>query len=824
MQICSRRNEHICNHCGKWFDRTYNCHRHEAICKGPNNKKGQKTLCKKCKTPMSSYYERKKHEQKCDNGVMRFACTLCKQTFVTANQLFAHERITGHNGPSGSRSDSSPSQNLPHVNEEINDKKRVKCGSCHKSFPDRSELYHHRMTTHRQTDQTLRLLQPVPWTHRAIWEGENGEINYGLKRVYEQHKHLILRPNKLQQDNIRTTFNFPLNENFSSDDLMRHVEYIYNSVQFSFKINMSFGLILQHNRSGQFRYFIPYYNQNIFNIPVLISNRQDIMLLREKLSEIDITTYMLRQRENTEWKPLCITNVVADIYRTAFALGNTPTRLPDYIKLRKTIISFETNPNSHQPYDDNLCFFRCYAYHVKRTIHIERYCKEMFYVWSKYVKDNKLKSKDVTLHTIPDIEKCFKINIHVYSLLEDDVAIIRFKSLESIVGENNKKDIMYLNLHDQHLSYIKDFSVHVYSKKFRCDMCSKLFSSNYKCNIHKQKCNAKTKINLPGGYYSLPKIIFEKLEEYGIIVEQKDRHFPWFITYDFESLLLQETDVISSQKWHTTHKPVSVSICSNVEGFETPKFILDDNTDSLLSQLISYMYEISEKVYSLSQMKWRHVLDQLNKLDEEWDNKYTNENENQQYDDKPEIFSDADDNGGDNDFDCPNDNETGEAMETNEYEPPSEKFTNAMQKENVYFSMLKRLQEKNKISVKYNKWFDNFNNDNCEETFDVVNENTISQHMESANELLDGDDDGEGVDDNDDDHGDDDDDNFAILPFRALNSSSQNSSNYENDDYGDNDMSFSHKTTSVDQHDYDDNVPYKTSILMKKALKRLRYY
>ncbi|KAL4222308.1 hypothetical protein ACF0H5_018346 [Mactra antiquata] len=218
---------------------------------------------------------------------------------------------------------------------------------------------------------------------------------------------------------------------------------------------------------------------------------------------------------------------------------------------------------------------------------------------------------------------------------QGDIAITRFKSLESIVGENNTKDIMYLNLHEEHLSYIKDFSV--YSKIFRCDMCSKLFSSNYKCNIHKQKCEIKTKINLPSGYYSLPKSIFEILEEYGIVVEQKDRHFPWFITYDFESLLLQETDVVNSQKWHTTHKPVSVSICSNVEGFETPKFLLDDNTDSLLSQMVSYMYEISEKVYTLSQIKWKHVFDQLFKLEQEWDIKYTNKN--QQNDDRSDTVS-----------------------------------------------------------------------------------------------------------------------------------------------------------------------------------------
>ncbi|KAL4231841.1 hypothetical protein ACF0H5_009417 [Mactra antiquata] len=65
----------------------------------------------------------KKHEEKCDGGSTRFSCTLCEQTFVSANQLFAHERITRHNAPSGNRSDISAPQNLHHINEEIHDKK-----------------------------------------------------------------------------------------------------------------------------------------------------------------------------------------------------------------------------------------------------------------------------------------------------------------------------------------------------------------------------------------------------------------------------------------------------------------------------------------------------------------------------------------------------------------------------------------------------------------------------------------------------------------------------------------------------------------------------
>ena len=42
------------------------------------------------------------------------------------------------------------------------------------------------------------------------------------------------------------------------------------------------------------------------------------------------------------------------------------------------------------------------------------------------------------------------------------------------------------------------------------------------------------------GYYSLPKSVFDKLGDYDISVSKNERLYPWFITYDFESLMLKE--------------------------------------------------------------------------------------------------------------------------------------------------------------------------------------------------------------------------------------------------------------------------------------------
>lgn len=212
-------------------------------------------------------------------------------------------------------------------------------------------------------------------------------------------------------------------------------------------------------------------------------------LLRERLSEMDIRAYMLRQRENTAWKPWCVTKVNVEIYKTSFPLGHLLCPLPSYITKSKSIISFVRHANSMRPFNDSHCFFRCLAYHKKQSIYMETLCKKLFSQWVAYVKADNLKSTDITLRRIPDLEKCFNINIHIYLLTETGAAISQYKSQECILNAENKKDVMYLNMYENHLCYITNFSA--YCKKVQCKICCKLFSNKHKCTLHERNCKAK---------------------------------------------------------------------------------------------------------------------------------------------------------------------------------------------------------------------------------------------------------------------------------------------------------------------------------------------
>ena len=117
---------------------------------------------------------------------------------------------------------------------------------------------------------------------------------------------------------------------------------------------------------------------------------------------------------------------------------------------------------------------------------------------------------------------------------------------------------------------------------------------------HSRKCQGRTKRQFPGGFYSSPKTIFDKLEEHGIVVPTNERIFPWFLVFDFEAMLSSRQDQTSEKlTWTAENIPISVSICSNVEGFKSPHCIVDPDTNSLVASMVQYMTNIAKKAMIL---------------------------------------------------------------------------------------------------------------------------------------------------------------------------------------------------------------------------------
>ena len=700
--------------------------------------------------------------------------------FPSANCLLKHEEKLKHNRPGGS---GQSSQDVGNVDKNVetksfkrNDKiSSSTCRKCGDRFANLKDLYSHRMLKHKLSGMTD--LQSDPWVNdeeTPPWVNEDGSENERLRRAYEHHRHLILRE-RVREGEVRTTYNFPVTDLININQLIQQIEYIFERSQNAFKVNVSFGLILQHVENGSYRYFSPHYTDSVFLFPQLIHSRSDVESLRNRLAELDIPNYFQKQRPDSKWKPVCVTNVLYNVFKLSFPLG-TSKPLPGYITKSKSIISFEKNRNTKRRYDDSLCFFRCLAYHMSRSIHCENLTSDLFAKWLQYVNNKKLKSSDVNLHRMPDLENCFETNINVFELAEDKSVTILYKSMEAYTSEISKT--MNLNLFEDHLSYIVKFRS--YAKKFQCRMCPRLFDQ--KCHVirHEKVCQNSTKIKLPGGYFDQHKSVFDKLLDLGVNVDNKNQFYPWFATYDMEAILkpeVNETESTEHLQKTSRHEPISVSICSNVEGYDKPKFIVDPNVDVLMSEMFSYLNDISAKSYELACKRWSKVFKELDKLEEIWGVPERKKNRSD-IGDVCKINQDSNFYDDDDDYyDCDDDDDDliGNAKESNECEPPSEEFLHAMSKENVFFRTLKHLESADKTSIKkgglnveFNDWSDN--NDCSSESNCSDSESDLCSSSSSSSSLQ-----------PDDDDDDDDDD-----PFRPLNLTG-NTRRIESDDDDDDD-------------------------------------
>jgi hypothetical protein len=475
----------------------------------------------------------------------------------------------------------------------------LRCRKCNQVFENRKMYYAHNMNVHHRggADQ----LQDMPFQGVAPWEDDQGNVvDVELQRIYDMHRSLILDSHYIGP--VTSIYNFPIDNTFNVHTLMRQARFIYNRENQVIRLNFIFGLILKNRETEEYRYFKPYKNEEVFLNPIQIADGGDLHKVRIRVRAMNFNDYVLRNRPNSKWIPVLVTNVRYWINKTNFAMG--VGTLPMYLKRKTSLVGLDCN--GRHTHDDNFCALRCYTYHLHPEMYAKAQTNKAFEAKvDLYLKKYKSYS-DISyfpglgIEDVSSFEECFEININIFDLSEENVVTPVFKSLLRFT------DTMNLNMHQGHLSYIKNMEA--YCHKYKCIKCDKLFKTCSNLSKHFRTCDSATKYIYPGGYFHSPTTVFDKLEEIGIFVEHEERIFPYFMVFDFESLLLKE-EIKTSEKLTWTHKhvPISVSICSNVNGFSEAKCWVDVDTDRLLKSMVDYMYQISEEVYKLALRRWSHV-------------------------------------------------------------------------------------------------------------------------------------------------------------------------------------------------------------------------
>ena len=109
--------------------------------------------------------------------------------------------------------------------------------------------------------------------------------------------HEILLPHYLGE--VHADFNFPLpNGQVTYNEMRDHLLHIFQELNVTFKVNISFGIILRSTTNkNKYRYYHPMETDRLMKTPFVISKKEDIDKLMNLLHSIDLLENMIRQRK-----------------------------------------------------------------------------------------------------------------------------------------------------------------------------------------------------------------------------------------------------------------------------------------------------------------------------------------------------------------------------------------------------------------------------------------------------------------------------------------------------------------------------------------------
>ena len=544
--------------------------------------------CRHCGEVFPSYPDLRQHLDSHVQPPIGHICTTCKKSFTRREYLLKH---------------SSRCRPKPFV-----------CTVCDSSFTRERDLDRHKRTVQcggppqpgpaPKRRRIVASLNEDPVLAPPVEHAANDELSSAIRDFVHENwgsirTHVVHGP-------VQTRYNRRLTS-LDTRDLHEQLRVLFEEQTTSFKINCSFAFILKNKTTNRLKY---YHSSNnccgrLLEEPSLITNRGDFDRFLARIQESDILQWAIAQRPNSDWVCEHVTNATFFLNKIVdHPIGCVGVNLPTYVKNNKSIIGLETD--SHGViYIDNLCLFRCLGLHLGRDVTT---------LYEEYTDQPVWKFEGVVIDELPKVESMFEVNIVVYNLREESAQLVR-RSL----GKHD--NIMYVNLYESHFSYIQDMKS--YSHSYMCSKCeNSLWKYPSWLKIHESTCEGGIRRVYKGGVYRPPASIFERLDDEGIIVSPVLRYFPYRATFDFECYFSDERLPVNSDKlqWSTRHVPLSVSVASNVPGYEPALcFVTDGDADKLVGCMITRLNTISDAAYESLLPLYADVLEELKTRKEAWD-------------------------------------------------------------------------------------------------------------------------------------------------------------------------------------------------------------
>ena len=420
---------------------------------------------------------------------------------------------------------------------------------------------------------------------------------------------------------VQSRYNIRLST-LDTRDLEGRLLRIFDEQRNAFKVNLSYGFILRHKQTSRYRYYLASQNccGRYLDKPSLLVNRKHFDAFLQRIQQPDVLQFVIRQRRDSMWVVERVTNVTffVNIIRH-HTIGCSAVALPSYLKNNNAIIGQEKNPKNGKHYRDNFCFFRCLALHRGYNHRYLETWVRIFYDEYNIKGVNIQRFRGVTLDELDCVEEVFQTNIYVYELNETEDGSTEAELLRRSLG--SYPETLNVNLNESHFSFIQDMNS--YCKMYRCERCGdSLWKTTYALHRHQRTCEAGVRRLYPGGDYYTPMTIFQQLDEESICVQDSLRYYPYRATFDIECYFDDTNLPRDSEKvqWEAGHELLSISVASNIPGFEQPRcFITDGNSEKLVGTMMSTLMSMSEVAYNNLKQSYTDVFEQLTQLEADFD-------------------------------------------------------------------------------------------------------------------------------------------------------------------------------------------------------------
>ena len=353
-------------------------------------------------------------------------------------------------------------------------------------------------------------------------------------------------------------FNFVVN-NLTAQVIEEILDRVPDKLKCVAKLNLALGFFLKNIEDGKFRYFYAHENNTLLEQSTLVSNKDDMVKLKEILKKTDMIESCTKEGSNTKWRFFKLTNltIFAALLRD-IPMGCKDAVLPESLLRNPSINCFTYEQNTKKTYKDNLCLFTELALHLHGNEKLEEETSKLFNLFLvNSTNPDPSKFQGVCMDNIPSVEDIVGIIIFICDIDLIDGAMIGELARRSIKKyEKNVQLVRY----NSHICYVDN--INALLKAFRCPTCDTYFQKTRNLERHLVRCSERVKHMFPKTVYQLRETLFDKLDSFDIQYTDDQRLFNNLAVFDFESICIPEEKFKNTETttWIGKHVPISVSI------------------------------------------------------------------------------------------------------------------------------------------------------------------------------------------------------------------------------------------------------------------------